>query len=140
MSGSFFLDKKLRPSEPVLARVLGKSKPLWDEIKADVTARYAPLSEAWGYSGKSHGWSLALKQRKRSIVYLVPKEGAFTCSLAFSEKAAAEAQHRALPTSVKEMIEKARHYPEGRAVRMQVHSAADAAVAKELVCIKVECL
>jgi Protein of unknown function (DUF3788) len=140
MSPSVFLEKKLTPTESALAPVLGKSKALWDDIKADVTRKYEPITEAWGYSGKNHGWSLTLKQKKRSVLYLVPGEGVFRCSLAFSEKAVAEARHRSLPSRVMEMIETAKRYPEGRAVRIEVQSSKDAGVVKELVSIKMASL
>jgi hypothetical protein len=140
MSPSFFLDKQQAPSPKALSSVLGKSMSLWDNIKAHVVSRYEPVVEAWGYAGKQYGWSLGLKQKKRSIVYLIPGEGVFLCSLAFSEKAVAEARTRALPAGVMKIIDEAKRFPEGRAVRLGIMSGKDVAVVKELVDIKMSCI
>ena len=140
MSPSFFLDKQRAPSPQALSSILGKSQSLWDDIKAHVVSQYEPVVEAWGYSGKHYGWSLGLKQKKRSIVYLIPGEGVFVCSLAFSEKAAAEARTRSLPAAVMKMIDEAKRFPEGRAVRLEVKLTKDVAIIKGLVDIKMSCI
>jgi hypothetical protein len=136
MPPSFFIEKNRPPTGQALAKVLGKSKNLWDDIRTDVASQYGPLIEAWGYAGKNYGWSLGLKQKKRAILYLIPGEGGFACSLAFSEQAVAEARTRSLPSGVMEIIENAKRFVEGRAVRLEIKSSKDAAIVKELVSIK----
>ncbi|MBZ5573337.1 MAG: DUF3788 domain-containing protein [Acidobacteriia bacterium] len=136
MSPSFFLDKQQPPSAKALSLVLGKPGTLWNEIKAHVASQYEPIVEAWGYAGKQYGWSLGLKQRKRSILYLIPGEGGFVCSLAFSEKAVAEARTRSLPAGVMKTIDEAKRFAEGRAVRLEIKSSKDVAIVKQLVDIK----
>ncbi len=120
------LDDKLQvPTESALAAVLGPAKDLWNEFSAAIAAEYQPLTEKWGFSGKKWGWSLALKQRKRTIVYLTPSESFFYAGFALGEKAVAAAQHGGLSADVLKLIDSARKYAEGRAVRLEVHTAED---------------
>ena len=102
-------------------------------------AQHAPITESWGYSGKNYGWSLGLKQKKRSVVYLVPGEGRVYMQPRIQREGGDRSAQSALPSDVLEMVETAKRYTEGRAVRMQVQSGKDAAVAKELVGIKMAC-
>lgn len=118
-------DKSQIPTESALVGVLGPAKELWDELRCALAAEYEPLTEKWGYSGKQWGWSLALKQKKRTIVYLTPCEGFLFAGFALGEKAVAAAQQCGLPSSVLTVIESARKYAEGRAVRLELHSRED---------------
>jgi len=140
MAPSVFLDKQQPPSPKALSSTLSKSINLWDSLKSHVASRYAPVIETWGYAGKQFGWSLALKQKKRSIAYLIPGAGLFVCSLAFNEKAVAEAGARDLPAAVMKMIGEAKRFPEGRAIRLEIKSSKDVAVMKELIDIKMSCI
>lgn len=140
MAPSVFLDKQLAPSATSLSSALGKSKAMWDEIRQHVISCYAPTVEGLGYAGKQYGWSLGLKQKKRSVAHLIPGEGKFVCSLAFSEKAVAETRKSKLPADVMKMIADSKRFPEGRAVRLEVNSKRDAAIATELIDIRMRCI
>jgi hypothetical protein len=139
MAPSVFLDKAKSPSGHELARALGNAKNLWDDIKAQVVDEYEPVTESWGFAGKKHGWSLGLKQKKRSILYLVPGDRTFVCSFALSEKAVAQAQASSLPAGVLKIVNEAPRYPEGRGVRIEVKNPANVALVKKLVNIKMAC-
>lgn len=66
-------DKSVEPVASDVARVLGPSEELWYVLIARMEASYGPLTEAWGFSGAKYGWSLRLKQKKRTILYLIPQ-------------------------------------------------------------------
>ena len=140
MAPSIFLDKQEAPTARALSATLGKAKTWWDAIREHVASQYGPVLEAWGYAGKQYGWSLGLKQKKRSILYLIPGDGGFVCSLAFSEKAVAEARSRSLPANVMKMIDEAKRFSEGRAVRLDIKSNQEIAIVKKLVDIKMSCI
>lgn len=125
MATSALDDRSQVPTESAVATVLGPAKKLWDGLRDVLASEYPPLTEKWGYSGKQWGWSLALKQGKRTIVYLTPSELFFYAGFALGVKAVAAARKSGLPPPVLTVIETAREYAEGRAVRLEVHTAED---------------
>ncbi len=101
-----------------------------------LASQYAPLSETWKFGGQRWGWTLQLKQRKRTVLYLTPCRGHFIAGFALGEKAVKAARQRDLPPSVLTAIDGAKKYAEGRAVRLEVRTKADVAVIEELAAAK----
>ena len=129
-------DKSQVPTESALADVLGPAKVLWDELCEALASEFSPITQQWSYSGKPWGWSLALKQKKRTIVYFTPSEAFFYAGFALGAKAVATAQQGGLPPSVLKVIEKSRKYAEGRAVRLEVHTTEDIGAVLEIAAAK----
>ena len=109
---------------------------MWAELRADISSKFAPLAEKWSFSGKSHGWILQLRQKQRTVLYMVPCPGYFVASFALSEKACQAAHGSRLPARVLEIIQHAPKYPEGRGVRLEVRNKKDLANVEELASIK----
>lgn len=118
-------DKSQLPTENTLVDVLGPARDLWDKLTSALASEYPPLTEKWGYSGNRWGWSLALKQKKRTIVYLTPSNSLFYAGFALGEKAVSEIQQSGITPQVLALIESSRKYAEGRAVRLEVHTSDD---------------
>ena len=118
-------DKSQLPTEAALGAVLGSAREHWGALQDALASEYPPLTETWGYSGKKWGWSLALKQKKRTIVYLTPCESFFYAGFALGEKAVAVARQGGLPPAVLAIIDSAPKYAEGRGVRLEVRNAED---------------
>ena len=136
MSPSAFLDRGSPPSERALEAILGKGNGLWAELLADLSSEFAPLNEKWSFSGKSHGWILRLRQKRRTVLYMVPCPGYFVASFALGEKACQAARGSGLPARVLEIIQHGPKYPEGRGVRLEVRTKKDLANVEELASIK----
>ena len=136
MALSAFDDKSSPAEDRRLREVLGRTAALWFQLKTDLAAEFTPLDEKWTYSGKPYGWSLRLKQKKRTVVYLVPQAGCFLAAFALGEKACLAAQESGLPASILETIERAPRYAEGRAVRLEVRTRKDLVCIKKLAAIK----
>jgi hypothetical protein len=136
MPPSAFLDRGSPPGERALEAVLGKGNGLWAALRAHLAAEFAPLSEKWSFSGKSHGWILQLRQKQRTVLYMVPCPGYFVASFALGEKACAAAEGSGLPTRVLEIIQHAPKYSEGRGVRLEVRTRKDLANVQALALIK----
>lgn len=126
-------DKTKVPDDAALAAALGKTKTLWDEFARHVAAEYAPVTEAWGFY---KSWSLRLKRKKRTIIYLLPRDGHFLCAFVFGEKATAEARRSKLPKAILKTINDAKVYAEGRGFRWEVRNERDIASMKKLAAIK----
>jgi len=128
-----FDDKTKRPDDKALAQELGASKALWDELVRNIAATHAPVTEAWGFY---KSWSLRLKRKDRTIVYLLPGEGGFRCAFVYGGKAAEAARAAKLPKAVLKAIDEAPVYAEGRGFRLEVRTAKDVATMKALAAIK----
>ena len=125
MATSVFADKASPPDTRELAAALGPAGTWWEELVTALAARYEPLTETWKFGGKQWGWTLQLKRRKRTVLYLTPCEGHFIAGFALGEKAVKAAPQSDLPASVLTVIDEARKYAEGRAVRLEVRRKVD---------------
>ncbi len=128
-----FDDRTKAPDDKALAKELGASKALWDGIVAHISAEYAPVTEAWGFY---KAWSLRLKRKDRTILYLLPGEEGFRCAFVFGGKATEAARKTKLPKGVLRAIDEAPVYAEGRGFRLEVKTAKDAEAVKTLAAIK----
>lgn len=119
------------PSDEDLAEVLGPAKSLWDNLAEALAARPGANVREWNSYSPKAGWALRLRKQKRAIVYLSPGRGGFLASFALGEKAMAAARGR-LPERVHPLLDNARHYAEGAAVRVEVRTAADTEIVQVL--------
>jgi len=129
-------DRSKAPEARQLAQVLGRSSGLWVTLAGDLRSRFDPLDEKWGFSGAKYGWSLSLKYKQRTILYLIPQHKHFLVAFVLGPKAIDAARRSALPTAVVQAIDSARQYPEGRGVRLPVRNRKDLAAVEQLVAIK----
>jgi len=137
MALSIFEDKTLKPSEEDISKVLGDKKALWDEIKSYIAKEYGELNEEWKNYGKASGWTLLIKLRKRTILYLFPALEYFIVQFVYGEKAVEKSLNSLLPLNIVDRIKEAQSYVEGRSFRIDVRSEADMSWIKELIDIKV---
>ena len=125
MAFSAFDDEVREPTDTDVAEVLGDTSHLWTDLRALMVSQFDPLAEDWTFSGKKWGWSLRLKHKKRAVLYMTPSTGFFYVGFALGEKAVAAAHASDLPQSLLEIIDGSQKYAEGRAVRLELRSAAD---------------
>ena len=128
-----FDDKAKPPDDAALSGALGTGKKLWDAFVRHIAQEYGPITEEWGFY---KSWSLRLRRKKRTIVYLLPRDGHFLCAYVFGEKAANEARRAELPSDVARVIEEATVYAEGRGFRLEVRKKRDVETMKKLAAIK----
>jgi len=127
MALSVLDDKSVEPVASDVAEVLGPSEELWYELIARMEASYGPLTEAWGFSGAKYGWSLRLKQKKRTILYLIPQSDTFLVGIVLGDRALSLLRWDDLSPEVLHAIDEAPRYGEGTGFRIPVAQAADCA-------------
>jgi hypothetical protein len=132
MALSVFDDKAKKPQEPRLWRELGRSSGAWQALTEWLAEQYDPLVEEWVYFAKEWGWSLRLKHKKRTVLYLTPCNKHFLVGFVLGERAVAAALEMRLPRSVAESIKTAKKYVEGRGIRLVVRYKKDLATVKRL--------
>ena len=131
-----FIGKATKPSESELAAELGAAKTLWDELVKGLASEHKIDGQEWNSYSRKAGWALRLKHKERNIVYLSPHRGCFTASFALGDKAVQAARHSGLPPQVLKIIDEAKRYAEGTAVRIEVKTGKDVAVVKKLAAVK----
>lgn len=136
MALSAFDDKSTEPRAIELTEALGPTSALWDDLRNYLASEFPPLTEKWNFAGQKWGWSLQLKQKKRTILYLTPGDRYFFAGFALGERAVNAAHESHLPDSVLTMIDSARKYAEGRAVRIEIRRERDLDHTKKLAAIK----
>ena len=131
-------DKDCQPDGQALARALGGTKALWDELVAHIETAYAPVTHRWGESKATPLGFLRLIRKERTILYLLPREGHFLTAFVFGEKAVAAVCASDVPAAVVTALNEARPYAEGRGIRLETRTAKDLATMKKLAAIKME--
>ena len=125
------------PSAAALGRALGATQPLWDELVAHLEANYAPVTPEWKTARTSPLGFLRLIRKKRTILYLLPRDGYFLTAFVFDEKATAAVRASDLPATVITELNAARVYAEGRGIRLETRTPQDVATMKKLAAIKI---
>ena len=133
-----FVGKLGPPTDKELSAALGPAKSLWDQLLTELADELKLPAREWNSYSKKAGWSLRVKRGDRTILYLAPLPRAFRASFALGDKAVQAAKASGLPKPVLKIIESARKYAEGTAVRIEVNNVADIAVVKQLAKAKMD--
>lgn len=130
-----FIGKASQPTHAEVAAALGPAAEVWKQL-VDWFAERGVTDQEWkSYSAKA-GWTLLLKLKKRTIVYLAPCDGCFRVSFALGDRAMAAARQSDLPKATLKLIDEAPHYAEGTGIRLIVKETKDFAVIQRLARIK----
>ncbi len=134
-----FPDKSHVPQDVDLARILGRTKHHWDNLRAHALDADPAATPEWKFYSQKSGWTFLLRGKRRNVLYMRPSAShSFTVTIMFGKKAAQAAEQSDLPDHVVEMIRLAPQYPEGRAVRIEVTKATDVKIAKRLLAMKMD--
>ncbi|HKI87713.1 MAG TPA: DUF3788 domain-containing protein [Draconibacterium sp.] len=133
---SIFMDKAREPKEQDLKEKLGSYFLLWSEIQNFVFEQYPSGKPEWFYSGAKRGWSFRIKDKKRAIIYLLPRDGYFKVALVFGDKATEAILASDILEEIKVELKQAHKYAEGRGIRIEVKTATILDDIKKLIEIK----
>ncbi len=124
------------PSRQAVATTLGTAQAVWDALVDAVAARHGPVTSEWKPSKSDFGWMCVLRRRKRTVIYLTPEEGTVRAAIVLGERAANQALVSALPDDIKGRIREARHYAEGRGIRLPIRSTEELPAVMDLIALK----
>ncbi len=136
MDKSIFTDKKNIPSQNELKDSLGNTYHLWKLIEETVHRRYPASLDEWNYPGEKYGWSFRLKDKKRAILYLLPRDQYFKVAFVFGQKATDAIMKSGISDTIKTELENARVYAEGRGIRIDINNESLLNDINELIAIK----
>jgi hypothetical protein len=137
MDTSIFMDLSKIPETTDLAFPLGKTYPIWKEISDFVIEKYPAAIEEWHVAVKKYGWGFRIKDKKRAIIYLSPREGFFLVAMVFGQKATDQILNSDISANIKEELMNSKVYMEGRVIRCEIHDNTYIDDIKKLVEIKI---
>ena len=90
-------------------------------------AKYGPLRDSWGFSVGKYDWSLRLKQKKRTVLYLIPQKDMFLVGIVLGDKALGLIRKGDLTPNFLRLIEEVPRHGEGTGFRIPVAKGEDCA-------------
>ena len=137
MSKSIFLDKANTPDNKQLVSVIGETHKIWKKYRDFVFNKYPNATEEWNYPGKNYGWSYRIKDKKRAIIYLLPRDNYFKVAFVFGQKATNQIMESDISDKLKTELNNARVYAEGRGIRIEIKDNSKSDDIKRLIEIKI---
>jgi hypothetical protein len=138
MEISVFTNKAEIPDDFLLSAALGDLFGTWMNIREYVFGVYPKATEEWNLPGQKYGWSFRIKDKKRAIIYLLPRDKYFLVAFVFGEKATKDALESNIASEIKHTIESAKVYAEGRGFRIEVRNPTSVEDIKKLIDIKLK--
>ncbi len=135
METSIFMHKEKKPAVAELKSALGEKHQLWQEIR-DFVFENPVAVEEWNFPGKKYGWSYRIKDKKRAIIYLLPREGFFKVAFVFGQKATNFILAENISDTIKTELNNARVYAEGRGIQIEIREHSNLRDVKKLIEIK----
>lgn len=133
---SIFQDKAVKPGDTDLVDKLGSVYEIWSQIYDFVLEKYPNGLAEWNFPGKKYGWSFRIKDKKRAIIYLLPRENFFKVAFVSGQKAMDKIMESNIATKIKTELEQAKKYAEGRGIRIEIKDETKIPDIKKLVEIK----
>ncbi|HXR38702.1 MAG TPA: DUF3788 domain-containing protein [Terracidiphilus sp.] len=132
-----FIGHADQPTPAEVSATLGATAELWEELVNWLATEKGVADQEWkAVSPNKYGWSLRLKLKKRTILYLGPCAGCFRVAFVLGDRAVASARRSDLPEEVIKAIDEAPKYAEGTGVRLLVKAPRDLAGIRKLAEIK----
>lgn len=133
-----FHNKEQVPGTAELIQALGETHACWEAIRLEAIRQYPRAAEEWYFPGLKYGWCYRLKDRKRALLYLLPREGFFFVAFVFGEAATQKILRSSLSESIRSELSAARPYAEGRGIRIAIYNDALLGDISELIRIKTD--
>lgn len=131
-----FIGHTAKPSSLEVATALGASIVSWTQLIEWLADTHGVLVHEWKSDSLRYGWSLRLKKKERTIVYLAPCQGCFRVSFVLGARAMEVVRQTHFPPAVEQAIREAPHYAEGTGIRLIVQQPAELLAVRTLAEIK----
>lgn len=136
MDISVFTNKEKIPTTDELKASLGVTFELWMALRDFVFEQYPLATEEWNFPGVKYGWNFRIKDKKRAILYLLPREKYFNVALIFGQKSTDKILGSDISNAIKTELNQAKVYAEGRGIRIAVYDSTNIADIEKLIITK----
>lgn len=134
---SIFIDKNTEPTSEDLKKGLGETFEIWKTFEGFTKENYPKATLEWNFSGEKFGWSFRIKDNKRVIIYLLPRDNFFKTAFVFGQKATEQILESTISEVIKTELRAAKIYAEGRGIRIEVRDKSNLNDIQELIKIKI---
>ncbi len=131
-----FIGKTTQPTPNEITAALGASAEAWKQIIDWLATEKGVAEQEWKSISPKYGWSLRLKLKKRTILYLGPCSKCFRVAFVLSDQAVEATRNSKLSKSVLKLLAESTHYAEGTGIRLMVKGIRDLATIRKLALIK----
>ena len=136
MPANAFINQLAPPTDKAVAAALGPAKAVWDQFLTGLARESAVNVHEWKCHSPKWGWTLRVKRKARTIVWLSPCERGFTVLFILGDKAMQAARQSTLPKRILGTLDAAPKYPEGTGLRLHVKTSREIGTLKKLAAIK----
>lgn len=130
-----FVDKQHQPTMKGIFASIGSKKELWEDLTRFIADNYRVKSD-FAFYGKNYGWAIRFRRAGNALLSLYPGEESFTVQIVLGETAAEKAASLKLGKNVRNVIENARQFPEGRWLFIRIRSKQDISDVQQLLMLK----
>jgi hypothetical protein len=138
MSVGIFTDKKYQPTETDIQIAIGSRFLIWHEFIQFIRDRY-PVQEDFKFMyGKKYGWALRFRIKGQLLTSPYPGNEGFSVQVNLSPEAVEKTRNMNLSPGIRQVIDRAHPYPEGRWLFIPVQSGGDISDILQLLALRVE--
>ncbi|BCY17407.1 MAG: DUF3788 domain-containing protein [Chloroflexi bacterium] len=123
----FFTDKSHSPEPEEIRGILGSCLPVWEELLTHIRQTYHPVEDFKFLYGKNYGWAVRFRLKGKLLTSLYPAEGYFSAQIIMSPVEVDTVQSMNMGRNVRQAIDSATPYPEGRWLFIPVQNRDDLA-------------
>ena len=124
MTIGIFTDKQQPPAPEEILAMLGRSRSAWENLTQFVRETYSHQEDLRFY-GKNYGWAVRFRKSGKSLIAFYPAQDSFTVQIILGEAAVAQALALKIGRQVRQIIEAAHTFAEGRWLFIPVKTAKD---------------
>ncbi len=136
MAKSIFKNKDAKLNDHSLLDVLHGEKETWDLLLKIFENDYPNHTKEWKYYGAAWGWSLVIKAKKKTLLYMTPSDEMFSVSMSFDMKEKNDPRILAFSNEIQEIIESAKTNNSGHTFDIEVKEEKDLELVRQLLAIK----
>lgn len=135
MSVGVFTGKAHPPTIEQVFEAIGPKRSAWEELTRFIWDEFSAQGE-FRFNGKNYGWALRFRKSGKALVSLYPGQNSFTVQVILGEADTQKARALRLGKHVRQIIDEAHAYPEGRWLFVPVKSAKDIKDVQQLLALK----
>lgn len=134
---SIFTDKNIKPTSESLKSALGETFEFWKDFVDYTYQMYPGAIEEWNFSSEKFGWGFRIKDNKRVLIYLLPRDRFFKVAFVFGQKATGQILDSTISEDIKKELRTAKVYAEGRGIRIDINEKSNIKDVHQLIKIKI---
>jgi hypothetical protein len=129
------VDKEHQPTMQEILASIGAKRKFW-ERPAPFIAENHRIKGDFAFCGKNYGWALRFRKGGKAPISMYPGKGAFTVQIVLGPALVGEASNLQLGKNVRNVLESAREFPEGRWLFIRIESEQDIEDVEQLLVLK----